>query len=447
MSLPKILRAPAAMRCRGAALSGLALCAALALPVFAGLTACARPAPLDAPMAISVLPGPGGLLDEAGGALEPDAFVARARKADYVLIGEGHTNPCDHAVERRLLALLAGDAGVGKGPAVGLEMVPTTRTAALRGYLAGESGLDALPGALDWGRAWGYPFRSYAPIFELLRARGLPAAGLNVPPDVIHRLSAAAQNNATDPAAALAPADRALLPRRIVPPAPEQLDELRAVMAMHPGGVAHDPARLERFAYIQSVWDSAMAEQAARLRRETGRSVVVLAGSGHVEGGLGIARRLRALEPGAKILLVAPWRGDGFESGFTAADGDVRYFCPVSFESRMGMVLEDSPRVPGVDPGKGDDAWRVVVRSVARGSRAEAAGLRPGDVVERAGGHRMRSLSVLHVAGSEAYRERKPLMFVVRRGDHRYSVDLGLLGAGAPAKPTAAKPATRTGGR
>ncbi len=435
MSHPTITRAPATKSCRGAALSALVLLIAL-------VAGCARPAPTDAPMLISALPGPGGLLDEGGDLLEPDAFAARASKADYVLIGEGHVNPCDHATERRLLALLADDSSK---LVVGLEMVPTTRTDALRGYLSGKISLDALPAALDWGKTWGYPFRAYAPIFELLRARGLPAAGLNVPPDVVRRLSAAAQDNSTDPAATLSAGDRALLPARIIPPAPEQLDELREVMAMHPGGEAGSE-RLERFVYIQSVWDSAMAEQAVRLRHETGRRVAVLAGDGHVEGGLGIARRLRVLDPGARILLVAPWRGDAFDAEYESADGQVRYFCPVSFESRMGMVLENSPRAPGVDPGKDDDAWRVVVRSVTRGSRAEAAGLRPGDVVERAGGYRMLSLSVLHLAGSDAYRARKSLVLVVRRGDARYSIDLGALGAsgpttGAAAGPTA-KPAT-----
>jgi len=431
MSHPTITRAPATKSCRGAALSVLVLLVALA-------AGCARPAPTDAPMLISALPGPGGLLDERGDLLEPDAFTARAGEADYVLIGEGHLNPCDHAAERRLLALLADG---GAKLAVGLEMVPATRTEALRGYLSGKTALDALPAALDWGKTWGYPFRAYAPIFELLRARGLPAAGLNVPPDVVRRLSAAAQDNATDPAAALSTGDRALLPARIIPPAPEQLDELREVMTMHrPSGPAGSD-RLERFAYIQSVWDSAMAEQAVRLRRETGRRVVVLAGDGHVEGGLGIARRLRVLDPGAKILLVAPWRGDAFDAEYQSADGQVRYFCPVSFESRMGMVLEDNPRAPGVDPGKDDDAWRVLVRSVTRGSRAEAAGLRPGDVVERAGGYRMLSLSVLHLAGSDAYREKKPLVLVVRRGDARYSIDLGALGVSGPAAEPSAKPA------
>ena len=61
-------------------------------------------------------------------------------------------------------------------------------------------------------------------------------------------------------------------------------------------------------------------------------------------------------------------------------------------------------------------------------SRAEAAGLRPGDVVARAGGYRLRSLNALHLAGSDAFREKKNLELVIRRGENAFSVDLGPLG-------------------
>jgi len=40
----------------------------------------------------------------------------------------------------------------------------------------------------------------------------------------------------------------------------------------------------------------------------------------------------------------------------------------------------------------------------------------------------MRSLTALHMAGSDAFREKKHLVFVIRRGDDCYSVDLGPLG-------------------
>jgi len=392
---------------------------AVLLGFLLALAACARPAPVDQPMAVSFLPAPGEFLTDGGDRLPAEALLARAQNATYVLIGEAHGQHCDHEAERRVLTLLAHGK---QGLAVGLEMVPAKNSATLEDFVAGKIAPEDLEARLDWARTWGHPFPRYLPIFLALREWKLPAAGLNVPPEVIRRLSAAAMDNATanDPVAALSAEDQALLPRQIIAPAPEQLAFLREVMSEHAKGRnADDPKQIARFQLIQSVWDSAMAEAAVRLRQTTGKQVAVLAGTAHVEGGLGIARRIRVLDPGAEILLISPWRGDDFDP----EDAQVRVYCPISFESRMGMVLEDRL--------SGEEAI-VVVTQVRRGSRAEAAGLRPGDVVTRAGGYRMRSLTTLHFAGSDAYKNKSSLKLTISRGNACYTVDLGPLGQQSP---------------
>lgn len=400
------------------------------LPVLLLLSACARPAPTHTAMPLSFLPAPGQFLTDSGDPLAPEGLLQRAQGAAYILVGEGHGNVCDHAAEARIITLLA-QAKVP--PAVGLEMAPAALNPVLAEFSAGALPLEDLERRLDWKTNWGHPFAKYLPVFRAIRDLKLSAFGLNVPPGVIRRLSAAALANATasDPLAALAPEDRAALPARIIEPAPEQLAFLREVMGSHPKGRnaqdgTADPRREARFLLIQSVWDSAMAEQAVRARRATGGPVLVLAGAAHVEGGLGIARRIRVLDPGAEVLLISPWRG----GGFARADADVRVYCPESFESRMGMTLESRPF---------GEEFQVLVSAVRRGSRAEAAGLRPGDVVQRAGGYRLRSLAALHLAGSDAFREKKGLVLVIQRGEDCYTVDLGPLGVkdGQQAAPPA----------
>jgi len=87
------------------------------------------------------------------------------------------------------------------------------------------------------------------------------------------------------------------------------------------------------------------------------------------------------------------------------------------------------------------EASRVLVAEVRRGSRAEAAGLRPGDVVTRAGGYRMDSLTALHLAGSDAFRAKRPLVLDIQRGQACYTVDLGPLGQQQSGQP---QPAVQT---
>lgn len=379
------------------------------------LAACARPAPVNEKMPVSFLPATGEFLSAKGDPVTPEAFRTRAAKAAYVLIGESHGAPCDHEAERRILTLLAHNP---EPPAVGLEMTPRSHSQVLADFTAGKIAPEDLEARLDWKNTWGHPFARYLPVFLAIRDWKLPVAGLNVPPGVIRRLSAAALDNATaaDPVAALSPEDRAWLPKRIIEPAPEQLAFLNEVMGQHPKGRdVNDQRQVARFRLIQSVWDSAMAEAAVDLRRATGRQVAVLAGTAHVEGGLGIARRLRVLDPGAEILLVSPWRGDDLDP----ADADLRVYCPESFESRMGMTLEKRPF---------GDEWQVVVTAVRRESKADLAGLRPGDIVERAGGYRMTSLNALHLAGSDAFRDKANLVLDISRGRQCFRVDLGPLG-------------------
>lgn len=404
---------PAHSRGRGAPLSALLLI----LLALSALAACARPAPTHEKMPVSFLPAPGDLLSDSGDRMDAEALRRRAASAAYILVGESHGNRCDHLSEARVITILA-HADVK--PVIGLEMANPALNPVLADFSAGTFPAEELQQRLDWATNWGHPFERYLPVFRAIADWKLPVFGLNVPPGVVRRLSRAAQEHSPadgkDPVAALSPEDRAQLPKRIIGPAPEQEAFLREVMGGHPQGrSAGDPRQVARFQLIQSVWDSAMAERAVQARRETNRPVVVLAGTAHVEGGLGIARRIAAFDPGAEILLISPWRGLDFDP----ADAHVRAYCPERFDSRMGMTLESRPR---------GEVFEYVVSEVRRDSRADRAGLRPGDVLFRAGSYRVRSLNALHLAGSDAFKDKAPLTLEVLRGDQRLSIDLGPLG-------------------
>ena len=79
---------------------------------------------------------------------------------------------------------------------------------------------------------------------------------------------------------------------------------------------------------------------------------------------------------------------------------------------RLGLTLApahhalDARRAVGLPPVTG-----LLVRDVARGSRAEHAGIRPGDVLTHAAGAELRSITTLYAAISEATR---------RHPDHRH---------------------------
>lgn len=359
---------------------------------------------------------PGTFVSASGRLLDGPALASALARADYVLVGETHDNPTDHKAQA---ALLDAAAGAGLAPAVGLEMLPRGRfDASLALFSRGGMTVDALPAALDWQRSWGYDFALYRPVFEAAARHGLPLYGLNIDNDLRKAVSRKGLEG-------LSATEARGLPLGIVFPLPAQRKELTAFFSAHGaqfvrgrgapgaaaqktgaggeagvsgagGGASAAAPRLERFLLIQSIWDSIMAEQAARVRRQTGRPVIILAGGGHVEKGYGIAHRLRIYDPAATVLTVMPFSG-----GPPAGGADLFYFSPE--RKRFGLRFEDGGGGP-------------VIVSVFPGSVAEEAGLKAGDAVTGAGGVTVRTAADLHRAAVSALARQKSLSLTVRRG-------------------------------
>jgi S1-C subfamily serine protease len=95
----------------------------------------------------------------------------------------------------------------------------------------------------------------------------------------------------------------------------------------------------------------------------------------------------------------------------------------------MGMVLS----------GQADG---ILVESVSRGSRADRAGLRPGDLLTEASGIPLEGLFSLHMAGTKVHDADEPLVFTVLRGGKIFTADLGRLGKPRSKVKPKAKPET-----
>lgn len=351
-------------------------------------------------MSVSFLPCPGDFLDPVGDSLSFDKLMAEASKADYVLIGEGHTSICDHKVQFKIIeGLTRGHGRV----AIGLEMVTARKQEILNRFNLAQIPVSELSKELDWENGWRYDFGMFKPIFELAEKRRLTVAGLNFS----FRLAKEVREKGLE---GISTEDRAMLPEKVIPPASEQEEGLKEVLAMHHGRDATDPKQIERFFLVQSLWDTGMAEKAVELRKRSGHPVVILAGGGHVEHGWGIPLRLKVLDPQAKVMTIMPWRGDDFYP--TAADSF--FYCPPSYESRMGMTIE-------IRQG------RAVITAVKRDRKGYKKGLRPGDIIAKAQGINVTSFTAMHMAGSKAHKDDKPLVFTIDRSGELFDLDMGRL--------------------
>ena len=372
------------------------------------LTACAPKAVVHSDMDLTFVPCDGDFISPYGQRMTLDQILEMARGKDYVLIGEGHRNLCDHNIQQRVVAALAAS---DTPPAIGLEMVGVDKQPILDDFAKGQVEPGDLAEELEWRTRWGYPFSLFRPLFVVAQRNSLPVAGLNLPPALVRKISREGLDSLTGD-------ERAMLPARIIPPGREQMPMLEQILAMHEGRNSANATQRESFLLTQSLWDSKMAEEAVRLRAKYHWPVVILAGSGHVEHGWGIARRIRFLDPGATMLKLMPYRGGPLDD----EAGDAFFSCPDTYKSRMGALLA------AVEDG-------LEVRSVERGSRAAMAGLRPGDLLLEASGVPLHGLMALHLAGTKVHDADEELVFVVRRGGRTFHANVGKLGTSRPAPP------------
>jgi uncharacterized iron-regulated protein len=380
----------------------------LLLVVVMTLSACSQKV-VHPPLDVTFLPQKGAFISKNGDPLFLEEIIEMTMGKDYVLIGESHKNICDHKVQQRLVAALADTE---TPPAIGLEMIAVDMQPILDDFGKGQVEVDALEEELQWSTRWGYPFSFFRGLFAIAQQHSLPVAGLNVPSSVTKKLSKEGMDSLTED-------ERALLPAQIVKPGVEQMAMLDMIFAQHDGRDADNATQRNNFIQTQSIWDSKMAEQAVALHRKYDWPVVIIAGYGHVEHGWGIARRIRKFDPEANILSLMPWRGGPFDP----EGGDAFFYCPDSYESKMGALLTAT--------GSGG----LLVESVKRESRAAKAGLRPGDLLIEASGIELDYLMSLHMAGKKVHEADQELVFTVRRGSTTFTTSVGKLGQTKPKSP------------
>jgi DNA-binding MarR family transcriptional regulator len=81
------------------------------------------------------------------------------------------------------------------------------------------------------------------------------------------------------------------------------------------------------------------------------------------------------------------------------------------------------------------DVVGLLVRQVATGGRAERAGLRTGDVLVRAGGRELRSVTSLHAALRDGFPSRRLVVSVIRSADTALKLTLDLRDDPAASQP------------
>lgn len=296
----------------------------------------------------------GTLLDTSGAPLNVQAEATALQNNDYFLLGETHTSMTDHLSQAEIIKKICtatlSDNQQKRLPAIGMEFVNVEQQSVLDKFNAGDLGVDDMQLALNWDKSVGYPFYMYRPIFEVAAQYKLPIYALNVPRAVVREARLKGLEG-------LSTEQKKYLPQQLILSPEAQHKKLWGIFSSHamtgksmsgatmPGAAQQSNATgsnksvgkpkaanktsaksstaqakqeqeaaeklkksFDGFILAQSIWDSVMAENAKKAVISSGRPMVVIVGSGHVEFGWGIARRLQHIHPGSKVLKVMPWR-------------------------------------------------------------------------------------------------------------------------------------------
>lgn len=179
--------------------------------------------------------------------------------ADVILFGEQHDAPQHQRIERDVVETLAAR---GTLAALAIEMAEQGSSTSM---LARDATDTQVQSALHW-RSAGWPWTAYGPVVMAAVRAGVPVLGANLPRS---RMSAAMADQSLD--------------RRLSGPALKA--QQQAIRIGHCGLLPEN--QISPMTRIQLARDMAMAQTVASAR-QSGKTVLLIAGAGHVRRELGV---------------------------------------------------------------------------------------------------------------------------------------------------------------
>lgn len=308
-------------------------------------------------------------------ALTTAEVVARVGGSRVVLLGETHDSAEHH---RWQLAMLAALHARNPNLVLGFEMFPRRAQPALDRWVAGELTEAEFLREARWREVWSFDPALYLPLFHFARMNRLPMVALNVDMALIREVGRSGFD-------AIDEARREGVTRPAAPRA-AYLAKLRPVFDQHrKDGISGEGSddvetQFRRFVESQQVWDRAMAQGIAEaLARHPGAMVVGVMGSGHVVDGHGVPHQLGDLGV-YRVATLLPWDADRDCDALQRA-GVADFVFGVAAPAAAA-----APQRPRLGVWLDGAAGGVKVRDVAKGSVAEASGLKADDVITEIAG-------------------------------------------------------------
>jgi uncharacterized iron-regulated protein len=216
----------------------------------------------------------------------PDSLT----QADVILIGEWHTHTGIHRFQTDLLNVLATQSST----ALSLEQFSRDKQSVLDQYLRSEIGEQTL---IQEAQTWPNYESDYRPLIELAKSYSIDVIASNAPREIVRCIG----RNGLGYLDGLGSKQRRYVAAVVDTQASPYKDKFMS--SMHHG----DRQQTANQFAAQLTWDATMAESIVDyIDKQPGKQVIHIAGTFHVEQGLGIAAQIRRLNSNLKIVIITP---------------------------------------------------------------------------------------------------------------------------------------------
>ncbi|MCG6909275.1 MAG: ChaN family lipoprotein [Deltaproteobacteria bacterium] len=292
-------------------------------------------------------------------ALRPDReptlgqILDRLTASRVVYVGERHDR---HAHHMNQLEIIRHLYAAGVDLAVGMEMFHQPFQDAVNRYLENRTDERTFLRESGYYREWGYDYGLYKPIVDFLKENHIPLVALNIPGEVSKKVAREGIESLDDD-------QRAWIPAGLDFSNQDYRRDLKQVYDLH--GRQDGINNFDTFLQAQVLWDEGMADRAYRyLEGHPRRTLVVLAGNGHLRHGYGIPQRLhRRLDAPFTVIV----QDEPLEAGiadYVLVTSDVKG----KEAPKLGVTVAEK-------------AQGLTITGISKNSPAEKAGLEKGDLI------------------------------------------------------------------
>lgn len=207
-------------------------------------------------------------------------IINEIKRKRIVYIGEFHDVYAHHITQ---LDIIRGLYKENKRLAIGMEMFQRPFQDVIDEYIKGRIDEREFLKRSEYYKRWRFDFNLYKPILDFAVSKAIPIIALNMEEEIIEKVSKGGIDS-------LIEEEMARLPQEMDFSDNQYRERLMETFKQHKDWKEKD---FDYFYQSQIIWDETMAESIDRfLMKNPDYQVVVIAGQGHLEYGLGIPKRV-----------------------------------------------------------------------------------------------------------------------------------------------------------